>query len=218
VDQSDSTKRERIIPWYGEQVKYQDGRGPLPPAGIHRRPWQGPSATARRLGRTQTALYRFFASDGRLLYIGITVDIATRWQSHAGSAPWWHLQASHTVEYYAHRADAEAAERAAVRIERPLYNVVYAEPGTGRKGALAYPEVRNARPARAASERGPIEEPWRPTDEQSAALDAVTAAAAEVDAHGKALLPALHTAIAAAWALDVPTTVVAAHSRKEVST
>jgi predicted GIY-YIG superfamily endonuclease len=104
-------------------VRYNDGRGPLPPAGIHVEPWRGLSLEHRHLQKHRTALYRFFATDGTLLYVGITADLVRRWQTHSTESGWWHLQARHSVEWYPTRHEAEAAERKAIRAEHPVWNV-----------------------------------------------------------------------------------------------
>lgn len=69
-----------------------------------------------------TALYRFFDADGALLYVGITADLEQRWSSHQRK-PWWPDVAEKTVEWYATRPVALAAELEAIRSEAPRYNV-----------------------------------------------------------------------------------------------
>lgn len=191
-------------------MRYSDGRGPLPPAGLHQKPWKGISVVARRHAQTRTVLYRFFAGDGKLLYIGITLDVETRWQKHAAEAQWWHLQARSELEWFDSRGAAELAERAAVKAEKPLFNFVYAEPGTGRKGARHLPERRAvARPP------APAWQPaWSPDPDQAALLEAVRVAASVVDALGKSALPELHRALDEAWAAGVPGPVLAQHSKR----
>lgn len=74
------------------------------------------------ISERRTALYRFFDEDGALLYIGITVNPRVRWRDHAGRT-WWPDVATKTLEWHTNRADAEAAEREAIRVELPRYNV-----------------------------------------------------------------------------------------------
>lgn len=69
------------------------------------------------------ALYRFFNSDGRLLYVGITNDPGRRWREHAGDKPWWHEVTVTTIERFATRGEVRDAEKAAIVTEKPLYNV-----------------------------------------------------------------------------------------------
>jgi predicted GIY-YIG superfamily endonuclease len=69
------------------------------------------------------ALYRFFDVEDRLLYIGITAGLPQRLMRHADGKPWWLQVAKITVEVMPGRAEVLAAERAAIRAERPLYNI-----------------------------------------------------------------------------------------------
>lgn len=70
----------------------------------------------------RTALYRFFNADERLLYIGISGDPDYRWGQHKADKPWIGEVAMRVIEWLPTRAEAEAAELAAIRTERPLYN------------------------------------------------------------------------------------------------
>lgn len=71
------------------------------------------------------ALYRFFDATGRLLYIGITFNLASRFPSHSDDKPWWSQVDTIRVEGYADRSAVLAAEKAAIKAERPLYNVAH---------------------------------------------------------------------------------------------
>lgn len=75
-----------------------------------------------------TALYRHYDSDGVLLYVGITKDTEHRFKSHAAYAIWPQFAARHTGEWFGDRADAFAAEKAAIQEERPLFNKAGAGP------------------------------------------------------------------------------------------
>lgn len=68
------------------------------------------------------ALYRHFDRNGELLYIGITNDLQLRWLQHAETSPWAWLVADTTVVWFPDRARAAAAERQAIRRDRPLFN------------------------------------------------------------------------------------------------
>lgn len=70
-----------------------------------------------------TTLYRLFAADGQLLYVGITWNAGYRLKEHAGDKPWWPSVASATFEHFATREEALAAERRAIRFERPVNNI-----------------------------------------------------------------------------------------------
>ena len=69
-----------------------------------------------------TTLYRCFAKDGSLLYVGITGNITARMKAHAKRAAWWRRCCRRTVTLYATRAAAEDAEDAAILTEHPLHN------------------------------------------------------------------------------------------------
>ncbi|MEU9436571.1 GntR family transcriptional regulator [Streptomyces sp. NPDC048252] len=71
----------------------------------------------------RTALYRFYDIDDRLLYVGISNDPEARWKSHLyGLATWPQLAVTRTDTWFENRQDAETAEVAAIKAERPLFN------------------------------------------------------------------------------------------------
>jgi predicted GIY-YIG superfamily endonuclease len=70
-----------------------------------------------------TFLYRLYDADGVLLYVGITNNLATRMGRHSVEKSWWPEVAGIRVEVCANRQEAEAAELAAIRDERPVWNV-----------------------------------------------------------------------------------------------
>ena len=65
------------------------------------------------------AVYRFFASDGTLLYVGRSMTALARLAQHEVGAPWFNEAATITIEYH---ADAPEAERRAILSERPRHN------------------------------------------------------------------------------------------------
>lgn len=67
-------------------------------------------------------VYRAFAADGELLYIGATVNPGARLHAHGRDRDWWTEVASITLEHHASRDAAFAAERRAILGERPRYN------------------------------------------------------------------------------------------------
>lgn len=69
-----------------------------------------------------TALYRLLASNGRLLYVGISGNPDFRWGTHSNKQPWWHEVADRKIEWFPDRESAAAAEVKAIQEERPLYN------------------------------------------------------------------------------------------------
>lgn len=72
----------------------------------------------------QHALYRFYSADGELLYVGITVDPGRRFPQHQLDKPWWHEVSGITLSApYPNRESAAAAERLAIEVEAPRYNI-----------------------------------------------------------------------------------------------
>jgi predicted GIY-YIG superfamily endonuclease len=70
-----------------------------------------------------TALYRIRGAAGLLLYIGVSDDFGRRWWVHAKTQPWWsEMQSLSADEWYDTREAAEAAEKTAIKAERPKYN------------------------------------------------------------------------------------------------
>ncbi|MFC8885850.1 hypothetical protein ACFT54_09845 [Streptomyces cinereoruber] len=73
-------------------------------------------------GEQPAAVYRLWAEDGSLLYIGSAYNPEGRCKGHQ-SKPWWPLVASRTDEWHATREAAYAAEREAIPRESPAHNV-----------------------------------------------------------------------------------------------
>lgn len=70
-------------------------------------------------------VYRFFASDGRVLYIGCTSDPGKRFAKHAINRAWWRAVDKISLEHYETMELALEAERRAIESEEPYYNTVY---------------------------------------------------------------------------------------------
>lgn len=71
-------------------------------------------------------LYRHFDAEGRLLYVGITVDPVARLRNHKLNAPWARDIARVEVSVaFGSREEAEDAERRVIRAEAPTYNTVH---------------------------------------------------------------------------------------------
>ena len=68
-------------------------------------------------------LYRFFASDGRLLYVGMTRNPAQRFDNHSSDKPWWSEVGRIEIEHYPTLEDLREAERLAIQTDKPLHNV-----------------------------------------------------------------------------------------------
>lgn len=85
----------------------------------------------------RTALYRMFAADDTLLYIGIAYSFGGRWAREAATAPWYPEVQRQTVDWHPARELAAAAEVAAIKAERPKYNVMHAvKPPRKRRGHI----------------------------------------------------------------------------------
>lgn len=90
------------------------------------------------MGEKPTALYRFFAADNRLLYVGITHRLNGRLSAHKRDKPWQEV-ARIELEHYPTREQALAAEERAIKSEKPAWNVVHS--GGGKpKGWVRLPE------------------------------------------------------------------------------
>jgi predicted GIY-YIG superfamily endonuclease len=97
--------------------RYRDRKKGLPVEPVTPRISHGPYASER------TAVYRFFAEDAELLYVGITNDVGHRWKKHETEKPWWGEVQRQTVDWFPSRAQAIIAEAAAIRAEHPKYNI-----------------------------------------------------------------------------------------------
>lgn len=70
-----------------------------------------------------TALYRLYDSENRLLYVGITNDPPTRFVHHKREKTWWGDVARREIEWLPSRMEALAAEEQAIHCESPFWNV-----------------------------------------------------------------------------------------------
>lgn len=71
-------------------------------------------------------LYRHYDGDGRLLYVGISFSALHRLSKHKAIAAWFWSIAKVEITGYATPEEAMLAERIAIRLEKPLHNVVHA--------------------------------------------------------------------------------------------
>lgn len=69
-------------------------------------------------------VYRFYAADDRLLYVGITRDTRRRFADHERGARWWPDVARWEVRVLPNRAVAEVAEALAIATEHPVFNAL----------------------------------------------------------------------------------------------
>lgn len=89
----------------------------------------------------RTVLYRFFDADGSLLYVGITKHVGQRWSWHMRNQPWWQEVHRLTAEWHDTREDASVAEIAAIKSERPAYNVAHVVHPVVSEAAQAHQEA-----------------------------------------------------------------------------
>lgn len=69
-------------------------------------------------------LYRLYAADSTLLYVGISDNLGRRLREHS-KREWWPDIASTSFEQFDSRMEAERAEVKAIRNEHPKHNVVH---------------------------------------------------------------------------------------------
>jgi predicted GIY-YIG superfamily endonuclease len=83
-------------------------------------------------------VYRLYAADRTLLYIGSTNNLLERLGNHAREKPWASRVVLVRTEAFTERSVALAAEREAVRLEKPRHNgVLYVTPeGLTKKEAI----------------------------------------------------------------------------------
>jgi predicted GIY-YIG superfamily endonuclease len=84
-----------------------------------------------------TTLYRFYASDGTLLYIGVAGNPGRRFEQHRGEKPWWGDVARVRLEHLESREAALEAESKAIKAEHPRYNI-QGRSSISRPPAIAY--------------------------------------------------------------------------------
>jgi predicted GIY-YIG superfamily endonuclease len=70
-------------------------------------------------------VYRCLNSDKRVIYIGSTPALLRRIKVHKSRSPWWPEVADVTEEPYPSVFLARAAERLAIKAERPIHNDQY---------------------------------------------------------------------------------------------
>lgn len=87
--------------------------------------WAAARLVVNRQGRTEHALYRFFDSYGRLLYVGRTSQPPARRFGQHASDKWWYQQvATRTVTYLPTLSALIDAEAEAIRRENPRHNKI----------------------------------------------------------------------------------------------
>jgi len=74
--------------------------------------------------RGKTDLYRHFAADGTLLYVGVSLSCVCRLIQHRKTSGWYGDIANITVEKFRTRGEAIEAERLAIRRDQPQHNKI----------------------------------------------------------------------------------------------
>lgn len=67
-------------------------------------------------------LYRHYAKDGTLLYVGVSLSAAERLHQHMTKSPWAREIDTIKVQTFSDKAEALDAEKKAIILERPLWN------------------------------------------------------------------------------------------------
>lgn len=98
--------------------------------------------------RGRTAVYRLYAQNGRLLYVGITNSPPHRFAQHAADKPWWPDVDERVTEVNWHptRNAALRAEKALIQRYRPEHNVQH-HPDRRSRFAPERPTDEFSRPA-----------------------------------------------------------------------
>jgi hypothetical protein len=86
-----------------------------------------------------TSLYRHYDKQGRLLYVGVSLDAFSRFLQHGRATA---EVARMDVETFQTRRDALRAERKAIESENPLHNVQHARAAPRVKGRTSMLSVR----------------------------------------------------------------------------
>ncbi len=106
-------------------------------------PEPAPPPRPRSQPATLTNIYRWFDENGRLLYVGITNDLATRQTSHAKRSAWAEFARYCDVTKHPDRETAADGERAAIEFELPVFNRLGNDNPAARARVVAYLTERN---------------------------------------------------------------------------
>lgn len=72
-------------------------------------------------------LYRIFDADGALLYVGATTNPGKRYRDHSIIQAWWDEASTITLQHLDTYEELAVAEVAAIKAEKPKYNVSNAD-------------------------------------------------------------------------------------------
>ena len=90
-------------------------------------PSRQPEKATSSQRRCTVALYRWFNAEGQLLYVGISNDPIRRTDQHMADKDWMRDAIGSTLEWFPSRRSAFKAEKEAIRAEKPLHNIAYAD-------------------------------------------------------------------------------------------
>lgn len=90
-------------------------------------------------------LYRAFDAKGALIYVGVSLSVLQRLSQHRITAGWFGEVDTIKIERFASKGEAEAAEREAIAVDRPKYNIQHqgrAPPRRSRETVLSLDQLR----------------------------------------------------------------------------
>ena len=96
------------------------------------------AAEAEEKDARETALYHWWDAADVLLYIGIADRIGNRTKDHAKGSTWMEFAVRSTVERFPRRSVALAAEEAAIKAERPIFNHQHNDTPEARRRQIEY--------------------------------------------------------------------------------
>jgi predicted GIY-YIG superfamily endonuclease len=100
----------RLVDWIGRKWAYELLGGSTATA-------EAPDDLGGR-----TAVYRYYDTDGELLYVGITTDISRREARHRERSPWFKYKVRREEKWYPTREDAAKQEAFVIRELAPRFN------------------------------------------------------------------------------------------------
>ena len=75
-------------------------------------------------------LYRAFDAEGTLLYVGASINPASRFEKHSRTQPWWPEVATITLQHCFDWDELDTEETRAIREENPKYNHIHSKTAT----------------------------------------------------------------------------------------
>ncbi|WP_299487281.1 hypothetical protein [uncultured Gordonia sp.] len=96
---------------------------------------------------SELVLYRFFDGEGRLLYIGKSINVWNRFANHRRDGKFYPDAAQVTLTRgFSNEAELLEAEAAAIKSEKPIHNIAHNRPPKAPKGPrLPDPELPSVR-------------------------------------------------------------------------